>query len=1124
MKIRLPILLILILCIKSSPGLSQTNSVLATGQWFKIAITESGVYKINHSLLSSFGIDVSSVDPAKIRLFGHGAGMLPQLNSAPRPVDLEEIAISVEGEQDGSFDSQDYILFYGEGPDKFEFDSAKQVFNYEQHPYSDTAYYFLNIEQEAGKRIYEQSAVVGSYPIINSYNHGYVHEVDQYNILQSGREWFGELFDLTLSQQFITDVDDIVPGSDLQIQSRVMASSAEVTTFKVSLDGQLVGEQTINPVPQSRYAIKGLISDETFKLSDASLNSSPLNIDYVYEKQSGAGYLDFFVVTALRDLSYKNKPLSFISIESTKNSISTFIISTATNNLTLWDITDANQAVRVPVELNNSVLNFNNNSSVLRKYYLFDKNSALPEPVFVNRVANQNLHGINSIDFIIVTNPAFLSAANRLAEVRLADGIATYVATTSAIYNEFSAGKADITAIRDMAKYLYDNAGLKHLLIFGKGTYDNKNILEKNLSFVPIYESRNSLHPLSTYGSDDYLGFLEDDEGDWIEQNSGDHTMDIGVGRLPVKTITEANNIIDKLVDYKSYEAVGDWRKKVSFVAEDGDFNIHQRDADRLATLIDTTYSSFNPNKIYIDAYPIEVSPGFKRAPEVNEVIINTIETGTLIINYTGHGNEIQWAKTRVFDKNTIESLENMHRYPLFVTATCEFGRHDDPQLISGAEDLIVKEDAGAIAMITTARPVFSSSNYSLNLAFYNQVFAIKDGLHPQLGDVFKSTKNNSLNGVLNRNFSLLGDPSMTLAYPQLTIRVDSLNGNILGISDTIQALQTVSFRGSIRDGNNFVQADFDGLLNATFFDRATAKQTLGNSGPAFNYTDRDNVLFRGKVSVRQGLFEIKFVVPKDILYNPEYGKLSLYSVKSSSNLDASGAEISVQIGNTTSSPDTDVTPPRIDIYLGDTTFVNRSTISSNTLLLVKLFDENGINISNSQIGHSITFKLDNGDPVVLNDYFSADPDTYKTGWVQFPLNDLTVGEHIISLKAWDSYNNPAENYITFFVSEENELRITELRNYPNPMDYYTTFYVRHSSPGEDLEVTIEVINTNGQKVFRETRSYFSAPGVINDWYWDGRNHSGGKLNEAIYVYSVLIRSKNSGNTGRRYSRLFITN
>ena len=1123
MKLRLPILLIMVLCIKWGTGLGQ-NSVLSSGQWYKVAITETGIYKISSSALAEYGIDISSIDPSTIRLFGHESGMLPQPNSVPRIVDLEELSIWVEGGQDNSFDTQDYIIFHGLGPDLFEFDSAMQLFKYEQHIYADSAYYFLNFNQEIGKRITEQAEIIGMYPNITTYNHGYTHELDQYNILQSGREWFGEQFDLTLSQQFATDLDDIVPGSKVTIQSRVMASSAQATNFKVSIDGQLAGEQPINAVPQSTYAVKGLINDDIFEISLSSLNTPPLTVDYTYEKQSGAGYLDYFVISALRNLSYSNEPLSFLSSQSTVNSISTFVIADGTNNLTLWDITDASGAVELPYEISNSRLLFNDNSTTLRNYCLFDKNTTLPEPIFINKVPNQNLHGISSVDFLIVTHPDFLSAANRLAELRASEGINTSIATTTEVYNEFSAGKPDITAIRDLAKNLYENAGLQHLLIVGKGTYDNKNFLEHNLSFIPIYESRNSLHPLSTYGSDDYLGFLEDSEGEWIENNSGDHTLDIGVGRFPVKNLLEANNIIDKLEDYKSSEAIGGWRKDVTFVAEDGDFNIHQRDADRLATLIDSTYANFNTNKIYIDAYPIEINPGYKRAPEVNEEISNAIETGTLIMNYTGHGNEVQWANTRVFDKNMIESLTNDNHYPLFVTATCEFGRHDDPKRISGAEDLVAKANAGAIAMITTSRPVFSSSNYTLNLAFYNQVFETSGGLYAQLGDIFESTKNNSLNGVLNRNFSLLGDPSMKLSYPQMRISIDSLNGNVLGVSDTIKALQAVTFSGSVRNENDFVLSEFNGLLDATFFDRATEKQTLGNSGPVFNYSERDNVLFRGQLSVEQGIFELNFVVPKDIAYNPVSGKLSLYGLKNDNNLDASGAEISVQIGTTANNPALDTTPPDIQIYLGDSTFRDGSTISTNTLLLAKLSDENGINISNSQIGHSITFMLDGGEPVVLNDYYAANLDTYKTGWLQFPLNDLSPGEHSISLKAWDSFNNPAESNITFFVSEDNMLSITELRNYPNPMDYHTTFYVRHSNPGENLEVTIEVINTSGQGVFKETRNYFSAPGVINDWHWDGRNHSGGNLNEAIYVYSVFIRSKNSGISGKRYSRLFITN
>ena len=709
--------------------------------------------------------------------------------------------------------------------------------------------------------------------------------------------------------------------------------------------------------------------------------------------------------------------------------------------------------------------------------------------------------------------------------MREAEGLSVRISLSSQVYNEFSSGKPDITAIRDYAKYLFENAGLKYLLMFGKGTYDPKNILESGLNHLVIYESRNSLQPLATYGSDDYLGFLEDNEGEWTENSNGDHTMDIGVGRIPATTEAEAMNYVTKLNNYTQKDAVGDWRKQVTFVAENGDQNLHQRDAERLATLIDTTYAHFNTKKVYVDAFPIEVNPGSKRAPQVNEEIYYTINNGSLIINYTGHGNENQWANTRIFDKNVIDSLLNKSYLPLFVTATCEFGRHDDIGARSGGEELIVKNEMGAIATITTARPVFSSTNYQLNQAFYTEIFNQPNGDYQRLGDVFKKTKNNSLNGVLNRNFSLLGDPSLMLSYPKQTINIDSLNGAVISDMDTLSALQELVFSGSVRSANQTVDNTFNGELEISILDKTNTKQTLGNLGEnPFNYKVRDNTLFRGKASIINGVFSFTTVLPRDISYNPGSAKFTLYAHKNDSSLDAGGANIEMLIGKSSSNPIVDNQPPSIQLYLGDTNYVEGRVVNPNTLLIAKISDDFGVNLSTNQVGHSISYTLDQNKSEDLNGFYSSVLDNYKEGWIYFNLPQLSHGKHTISLTAWDTSNKSSTTSLDFNVSENGEIVISELSNYPNPMQESTNFTFAHNLSGEDLEVTLQVINPLGQHVYAQSRSYDSAPSVIDDWYWDGRNISGGKLNEGIYLYGIIIRSKTSNLSQTRYSRLFMTN
>ena len=765
----------------------QSNSVLASGTWIKFSTSSNSIYKITYTDLQSYGLDPASIDPVTIRIFGNGSGMLPQANSTTRPIDLNEIAIAVIDQNDGAFNSADYILFYGSGPDVVEYDSISKAFRYQNHLFSEENYYFLNFNQSSGKRIDSLASQADGTILTDAYK-VYVHENELNNILHSGRQWFGELFDLETSQSFNSGLSEITSNSDIKLISSVMSSSFQDANFKIDLNGVQIGNQSIAGNPTGTYATKGTLAIDTFSLNKNTIDNNPLELTYTFQKEFGVGYLDYFLLQAKTNLKYTGEPLSFYLGDLADLTNITFSISDCPLGLTLWDISSLNSVSNIPYTQNGSIITFNTSNSS-SKFILFDPITAQNSPENNQQVENQNLHSSSPTDLLIVAPSIFQIQANTLANLRSAEGLDVQVVTPEQIYNEFSSGMVDITAIRDYAKYLYDNANLKYLLIFGKGTYDPKDILDSQLNKIVIYESRNSLQPLATYGSDDYLGFLEDDEGDWNESSSGDHTLEIGVGRIPATSEIEANNYINKLIKYQNNSAVGSWRKDVVFVAENGDQNIHQRDAERLATLIDTTYALFNTRKIYVDAYPIEVNPGSKRAPLTNDAIFDAINRGTLIINYTGHGNEAQWANTRIFDRQVIDSLENNWFLPLFVTATCEFGRHDDIGERSGGEELIVKNVMGAIAIITTARPVFASSNYQLNLAFYNSVFEQPNGEFQRLGDIFKDTKNNSLNGVLNRNFSLLGDPSMRLSYANQLITIDSLNGTVLTNSDTLSAL-----------------------------------------------------------------------------------------------------------------------------------------------------------------------------------------------------------------------------------------------------------------------------------------------------------------------------------------------
>ena len=1101
---------------------SQTHSVLATGDWYKIAVTESNVYAISGSDLESYGIILSQLDPNKIRLFGNAGGMLPQANSTPRPLDLEEIAIKIIDGEDGSFSTTDKIIFWGEGPDKISFNENSIVFEYENNIYSDTSYYFLNINQSLGKRITNANSIIGSFPIVNSHLTYFIHEVDQVNIYKSGRSWYGENFaNQTIDQTFTTNIKSWISGSTSKLISSVMAASLNQSKFIVKVNGSETGTHLISNIFEGTYSIKGIEDNQVFSTILPSANGSNLEVNYLYENQNGYGRLNYFIIQVEQPIDFNSSPL-VITIPKQAQTISTLQSTIEGSNLNLWNIANLNNVQNIDFQINsNLIANINTDTTV--HLVLFSTNQQLSTPEFKSKISNQDLHGISSTELLIITPPEFLTEALELKNHKLSKGIPTEVVTTYQVYNEFSSGRQDVTSIRDFTKYLYDYAGLKHLLLFGKGTYDYKNIEENNNSFIPIYESRNSLSPLYTYGSDDYLGFMEDNEGEWLENFQGDHTMDIGVGRLPIKSKEEAQAVVNKIIKYHSKTSTGNWKKKIYFVAENGDSNIHQRDAENLSVLIDTTYSAFDPQKIYVDAYPIEVYPGKKTAPQVNKAINNAIENGALIINYTGHGSDKRWANSSILTMDMIDAFSNEYNLPLFVTATCEFGRHDNGKLISAGEKLVIKPNAGAIGLITTGRAVFSTSNYAINLAFYNEVLSTENGFYKTLGDIFKVTKNNSLSGPNNRNFSLLADPSLKLAYPETQIQLDSLNGNAMQVADTLKALDKTTFSGTIRNPNGSIIDSYNGEVLIKFYDRPTHKKTLGNFDSPFSYVVRDNLIFNGKSTISKGKFNFELIVPLDINYQPENGKVSMYAI-SNDSLEAIGANVTLAIGGSNANPVADNIPPSIDLYMEDTTFQNNNLVSANSLLIAHISDNSGINLSKSQVGHDIVFILDENEPVSLNDYFEYDINSYQKGKLIFPLQNIKSGTHIIKLKAWDVYNNISEEEIRFKVAPEQEVVISEVNVYPNPMTTLANFSFKHNLSGNDITVQLKILNRSGQTVFTKKIVYDDANAIINNLHWDGRNTNGQKLVEGLYIYHINVRSNISGATNSYFGRLMTIN
>jgi len=1086
------------------------NSVLANGSWIKIPITESGIKKA--------GIATSSINPKHIKIRGYGGGMLPQNNDAVRPSDLPETAIIVSGEADGRFDKGDYVLFYGQDPHRKQLLPNGDL-DYQVNFYSDTSYYFLTVADAPGLRMAEKQDMGNNHPTISEFDDFIIHEKEEVNIINSGREWFGEKFDFTLTYDFSYPLTDLVVGTPVTVTSSVMGQTYAEASLDLFLNGKSLGVQKINPIVEGSYLAKGSLQRDTFTMNSSEIPSTgKFTLRLSYNRSGGntsKAYLNYFTIRAIRMLKPYGNQTAFRSFKSLDDALSTYEITDVSGNNDIFDITDPINPAQQQFVIGNSKATFGSLNTGLNEYIIVKDQNYLT-PLKAQKVHNQNLHGIGSVDFLIISNPAFLAEATRLADFRKShDGLSVKVVSTEEIYNEFSSGRQDASAIRDFIRFVYKKGNgdnrLANVLLFGRGSFDYKNRIDGNYNFVPIYSSRNSLHPINSYSSDDYYGFLDDDEGEWNESYSGDHLMDVGVGRLPVKTLDEAKTVVDKLLKYSSAdETLGEWRNELVFIADDGDGNLHQKDADKLTVLVDTSYTNFNVNKIYVDAYPQVKTASGENAPLANEDIARHIEDGSLIVNFTGHGSTTRWTSETILNITSINEYENENRFPLFVTATCEFGRHDNPMVISGAEYLLLRKNAGAIGLVTTSRPVFSSTNFILNRAFYNHALKKENGGYLTLGEIFRKTKNESLNGSVNRNFSLLGDPSMTLAYAHDEIRLLA-GDNYLVPGDTLKALGTVKMKGQIIGADGEVNTSFDGIAVATVFDVPSIITTFGNEDQPMNFLQRDNVLFKGEASVSNGEFEFEFIVPKDISYNFKKGKISIYAYNNLKSTDAAGSTVEFVVGGESEDYIADNTSPKMELFINDTTFTSGSITGPDIIFLARLTDESGVGISKSADGKDLQLSIDGGEVINVSRYYKAAKDTYKEGWVTYPVKGLSIGNHTATLSVRDVHNNYSEEEIEFVVVDGKGLTIENLLNYPNPFSEQTTLSFQHNHAGDDLVIGVYLYSSMGALVKQENYIVENSPSSISYQVCGDCAAQVSNLRSGIYILNLSVESLSDG-------------
>lgn len=1111
-----------------------SHSVLATGNWYRFAVGQEGIYKIDLAFLGQLGAPATGLSSNSVRVFGNGGRMLPENPGKAVADDLQELALWVEDGGDGVLNGSDYLLLYAPGPQEWIHDSLNRGFRHRKNLYSDQSYYYLTIGGQ-GQRINVVPALTGiPDQQVNAYDFRYFQELDTLNFLSSGQQWLGEEFSnqpgKPLSRTFPIKVPGVLPQTAVLKTSLVSRSIGQPSQFQVAVNSTTLGQVVLNPVSSGSFDLFAQTAESVFSLIPAN-PSLQVQLTYAPGSVGAQGWLDWLELHARSKLSMEGQEQVFFRDLNSVNAgkIAQYILSGASSVYQVWDVTNPSVPQSISFSLAGSELKFLQETSRLHEMVAFTK-SGFKVPVPLGILPNQDLHGSKPAPMIVVTHPSLLAQAHRLAAFHeQKDGLKSLVLTTTDIYHEFASGSPDPTALRNFLKMQYDRTAgdttqrPRYLLLFGDASFDYKGRLQPADNLVPTYESPSSLDPLTTYVSDDYFGFLDD--GDDIN-NPTPPMLDLGIGRLPASNLEEAKAMVDKIIAYGQPAALGPWRNEITLVADDEDNNLHLQDAELLSQTIHATAPVFLTNKFYLDAYQQQSDPSGSRYPELNLALQNKFTQGNLIWNYAGHGGFRRLAEEVVLDQESINALNNANRLPLFVTATCDVAPFDNPLIASIGEDLLVRPKTGAIALMVTTRLVFAYSNRIMNNN-YMQTALQKgaDGLYPTLGDAVRRAKNltylTNSDVVNNRKFTLLGDPALRLAFPRYQVSSTQINGKPFG-SDTLKALGSYTIGGEVRDEQGVLLNNFNGEVVATVYDKQQSRTTLGNDAgsPVVGFLDRQHILFKGRSTVKNGKFQFTWVMPRDIDYRFGPGLISYYA--SNGREDGQGDSNAPVVGG--SGPESfDKTGPEIQAYLNDRAFVNGSITNERPNLLLDLFDSSGINVTGTGIGHQLLAILDGNEarPFVLNSYYESELDNFRKGGVSYQLPLMEKGQHQLTIRAWDAANNVSEKSLEFRVERSEALQLEQVLNYPNPFTTHTSFWFNHNRPAESLQVSVDIYTITGKRVNSLNHTIISEGNRSMEVNWDGRDEFGSRLGRGVYLYRLRVRTTD-GKQAEAWQKLFI--
>lgn len=1099
-------LLTVLLCTSVAAAQSYSgHSLLASGNWHKIPISQTGVYKIIPS-------DIASLNGANcnsILVCGAPGSMLSTDNTLPHPDDLAPAAIRlVDANGNGKFDGSDYLLFYAETAQVWRYNEGDQRFEYTPHAYENTNFYYVGILSGTLPDAADATARIG-YSTVNSSNRGdistctdvvAIHQ-DKINPAGSGQQWMADKFTSSLREHSYTlTLSNITQGNPILARYGLAAISSASSQFEFKYNSDV-----------RQHTLSAGSGQHTFLESFTARNNREITLTLTFtpRENNAEGYFDFIEFNTLIPIAHNGGQSYIRNCQQLGSGNSARFVCSGSGSATVWDVTDPVQPQEVSTTAGGSGFSFFAATDIARTFVVFDPSSAF-RPSGITAVTNQDIHGTATPDYVIVSHPDFLNQAERLADLhRTLEGLDVLVLTPEQVYNEFSSGKADPVAIRQMMRCMRshsdDNAAPRYLLLFGKGTYDNRDILGAHQRTVVTYQTPVSIgDETASFASDDIFGYLDDNAAGPFQG-----TLSVSIGRLPAKSPAEAAHFVDKIEGYMERHDLsrsdirGDWRNSICLLSDDadpscpGDTNF-ATSSEKTARLITQRYPHFNIDRIYADAYIQQSGADGSYYPDVNNALRQRMNYGCLLLNYIGHGSTDYIGTERYVTISDIEKYTNDDRLAFVVTSTCSFGRYDQVESVSGAETYLLADAAG-VGIISACRPISHIQQFNTNTCLF--------ALDPAnaVGDALRLAKNAT---STSHSILLLGDPALHLSIPQNQVAVTHINGHPVadGQADSAEVLSRVTVSGEIRDKNGALMSDFNGEVFPVVFDRQVSCRTLANDNDSteVDFVQQKNVLYKGREKVQNGKFTYSFIVPRDVAYKYDYAKLSHYA--RSDRDDATGAYSRLMLGGFNENMEMAELHPQVRLFINDSLFRNGGMTNENPTLFAHLTDSVGINAAGSGLGHDITAIID-GNPysiVTLNDFYEADIDDSRNGTVRYTLGKLDNGPHTLTVKCWNIFNYSGSASISFYVANDRTAQIGAFSAAPNPAHDRTTLRIEHNQPGGIQSASIDIYNMRGGLV-RHVDLTPADGSTLLCYHWDYTGPAGSLLPRGIYAARATI-------------------